>query len=193
MRHVWDNIPITGTPSKEALLVAGVDSPIVRGCYITGGKTLLRFVDCTNVLVEFCHLEFPEGPADPDGQLIQFIRSSGTIRWNTGTAGSKAEDLFSIYSDKVLPANYAVSIYGNALDGRGDSDSSTSICLDGPYPPPTDVYANTITRARCGVTVAGGKGHRIYSNKHRDCVTWFYKENLYKVKPLALEYDNIKF
>ena len=136
--------------------------------------TLLRFIDCREVLLEFLYLFNPKGPADPHGQCVQFIRSTGTVRGCAFVANAgenDAEDLLSVYGDDP---DWAAPTLGKSgahvvvsdcnFKGRGPSDSGTSICQDGAFPPLLLVERAFIRGARVGFQHAGGNARLLGCN-----------------------------
>lgn len=164
-----------GHPRKEGLEI--LDKLVtIRRCHFSGGSTNLRFNNCT-VLVEDSHFSSAKGPADPDGQCIQLLRSVGIIRNCTFEASYDSEDLLSIFADQPIPGD--VLIDSCRFLGRGKSDSGNSICFDGAHCPPTTVRNCSIGGARCGITVAGGRNHVVSGVTIGDSDNSIYVDNLY--------------
>lgn len=153
---------LVGRLGTECLVVEGEDRLTIRSCRLRGGSTVLRCIDCTDVTVIGNSLECPDGPADPDGHLIQFIRSTGTIEANDLTQGPGGEDGVNIFADQAVIG--VVTVVGNTIRGRGLSNSGCQVTLDGLHCPPTAVYRNHLLDGRCALTAAGGGPHRIDAN-----------------------------
>lgn len=167
-----------GTPDREALELVGRRRVVVAGDVFYGGSTQLRFVDCRDVVVRGCTFYGADGVPDPNGQDLQLLRSTGVVTDNVFYASpAHSEDLCSVFSDQ--PVVGAVTISGNVFYGRGASDSSTSVCLDGPACPPTAITGNRIVNARDGICVAGGIDHVITGNVFARCDTPIFVSDFY--------------
>ena len=166
-------------PLKEALEIVGVDNLIISNSNFIGGKCCLRLNGCNNFTIDNVLCSGMMGPANPDGQGIQLINSWGKMNNISIVASKQAEDLISVYADRTVAGN--VDINNVHLYGRGDSDSSTSICLDGPHCPTTTIKNISITRARCGITIGGGVGHVIYCDERsfKWCQSMIYVNQFY--------------
>jgi hypothetical protein len=168
---------VVGTPDREGREFVGVDGLTIYLVQFVGGKTNLRFNRCSNVRVLRCpKLSGVTGPADPDGQCIQIIDPQGphSIERSTLVASDKSEDMINVIGDEPCPPEAVVSIVGLNWQGRGVSDSSTSLCMDGPHCPPVHVTGGLIANARCGITIAGGAGHVIDRVAMAGCGTKIY-------------------
>jgi hypothetical protein len=169
-------------PTREALELVGEHDLIIDASQFTGGKTCLRLNRCGNVRITRGTMRGPLGPPDPDGQCIQIINPVGPIYVGQCTliAGAATEDMISVYGDDPDAQRLgSVLIEGCAWYGRGTSQSSTSLCLDGPYCPPTSLRGGTIAGARCGITVAGGCNHALAAPTFSGCGTNLYVERGY--------------
>jgi hypothetical protein len=167
----------TGDPDREALEIVGEPLLQIRNCRFVGGSTCLRLNGCGTVEISGCTFAGMTGPADPDGQCIQLINPRGphTIDRCVLTASPQAEDLINVFCD--APATGSVLITGCSWIGRGASDSSTSLCMDGPFCVPVSVRGGRMQGARCGITVAGLGGtvpHSIEGVRFVGCQTRIY-------------------
>jgi hypothetical protein len=170
---------ITGTPGREGLEIVGAAEVLISGCRFVGGSTCLRLNGCGKVTVERCTFEGMTGPADPDGGGLQILRPVGphVVDHCTFTASPAAEDLLSVFADE--PCTGSVLVTGCGWMGRSTSDSGTSLCMDGPYCPPVTVRGGRMQAARCGITVAAGRGHIIDGVRMIACQTKVYVAQLY--------------
>jgi len=153
--------PVEGLTFPQGFEFGGVAKATFRGCYFTGGKTNLRLLDIPEVFITDSTFGGMSGPPDPDGQAIQLIRCGGVITGIECFATTRTEDLVSIYGDKASTRSLRLTIQDFKLHGRGDSPSSTSICIDGPHPPQTTIGPGTIQGARVGIQLAGGSNHTL--------------------------------
>lgn len=182
-RHLlYEDETIEGFPGKEGKEILS-RSVIFRRCNFVGGSTNLR-VNGSTLNAENCEFEGVAGPADPDGQCVQFLRSVGQLVGCVFNASADSEDLVSVYADK--PVAGTVLIQNCLWRGRGRSNSGTSLCIDEQFPPPTHVLGGTIDAdprtphvlPRCGITIAGGGGH-VIENVVINAETTIYVANLY--------------
>lgn len=161
----------------------GATNLVIRRRHFIGGSACCLLQDCTNVLVEDCTFEGMDGPADPKGQGLQLVRTTGIVRRCKFIASSNAEDLLSIYSDKPIPGT--VSVEDCTFTGRGQSDSGNAICMDGGYPPSTTVARCSVSGARCGITISSGGGHRLRLCTFSGNGVDIYIADLYTTKPFG--------
>jgi hypothetical protein len=177
---------VVGTPDREGREFVGEKDLTIYLVQFVGGKTNLRFNRCSNVRVLRCpKFSGVTGPADPDGQNIQIITPQGphAVERSTLVASDDSEDMANVFADQQCPPGAAVLIVGMNWQGRGRSDSSTSLCMDGPFCPPVTVTGGLIAGARCAITIAGGAGHVIDRVAMAGCGTKIYIYRGYKGGP----------
>ena len=142
----------------------------LKWVHITGGPNCLSLLNCPNFTLEHLILEKPDGPPDPSGHCLLLDKSWGSVNQVSVIASPQSEDLISVFSD--IPLGGLVTLTNILATGRGLSNSSTSICLDGPYCPLTQISFSTLIKARCGVQIAGGQNHWLEKTlRFKNCQT----------------------
>jgi hypothetical protein len=174
---------VVGTPDREGREFVGERDLTIYLVQFVGGKTNLRFNRCSNIRVIRCpKFSGVTGPADPDGQCIDIIDPQGphSIEHCTFVASDATEDLINVYADEPCPPAASVAILGCNFQGRGKSDSGTSVCADGKFCPPVSIVGGTISGARCAITLASGTGHRIERVAMAGCENRIFVYNGYE-------------
>jgi hypothetical protein len=168
----------TGSDGHEAIELLGVRRRVYVECDFDDAKTLARLNGCYLVGFDHCRFRNPLGPADPDGQGLQFINC--TDCWATHCqfwASPVSSDLFTAYFDAghtgVVTCSYSEFV------GAGVAGFSNALCLDGPgdgrlVADHCDVYG-----ARAGVTVATGQAV-IVAVRFVGCPVDVYVARLYR-------------
>ena len=177
--------------------------------------SIIRLLRVNGAQVQGLELYHPTGPADPDGQCLQFDDCWGELQVDDCTfyantiedpavPNPRAEDLLSVFNRKRRSGRVLVNnctFYGKGLSlafaaksrsrVRRKVQSHTSICLDGPWCLPTTVQHCRIFWARVGLMIAGGSRHNAKLNAFIRCKHKVWAQSCYERPIGPCELDDL--